>query len=165
MNVAKAVEKAIAAVLRNYAELGADVVVRTYRALDFDGSWDATKDRQFPLVDVRCAYPVVTEGQCTTYAECAIRYATKTDDDPKHAVFCELEDAVVAAIERMFNQFRTKTDGDEMTQFKADLAADLGGNFEYSGLTWGEGGEPSSGDGINMGTVKIRVNYVRKDFI
>jgi hypothetical protein len=165
MNEPKAIEAAVASVIREYAVIGASTHVRTWQSIRHDGSWDAETDREFPLVDIRVTPPIVEDGQCNLIAECAVRCATKTDDDADHAAVSELYAEVKAAVDRMFGQFRRRTDGPELARLKADMSLALGADFEFSGLTWGAGIAPYNDGGLSVIGFHIQVRYIRKDFV
>ncbi len=166
MNVPRTIETAIAAVLREHAELGENVVIRAWQSLASDGSWNKNRDRQFPCLDVRCAPPTIMEGQCESVAECSILCATKVDDDKDHETISALYGEVQAAVDRMFSQFRKRADGAELAKFKAALSDDLGANFAFGGILYGEPIAPSMSDsGINTIGIRVRVIFIRKDFI
>lgn len=166
MNVPRTIETAMAAVLREHAEIGENVVIRAFQSLASDGSWNINKDRKFPCLDIRCSPPSIMDGQCQSYAECHILCATKIDDDKDHETLSALYEETQACADRLFSQFRKRTDGAELSQLKADLAADLGTDFEFSALIYGEPIAPSMSEtGINTIGIRLRVVFIRKDFI
>ena len=165
MNIPKAIEIAFCDVMRQHSQLGEGVVLRAFQALDADGSWTATGDRKFPCVDVRCAPATVTEGQCTCFAECSILFCSKIDDDRNHATISGLYEAGQATIDAMFSQARKRSDGAELSQFKADLSSALGTDFEFSGLLMSDPVAPYTEAGISIIGLRVRVVFIRKDFI
>lgn len=164
MNVARAVEIAVAGVLRQFAQLGAGVTVRAWQSLPTDGSWTKESDRRFPLVDVRCSPPKTDENERTFYVECSVLCATKVDDDRNHAFVSEMYGEVQRVLDAMFSQY-WNTAGDELNAFNAALTGELGTNFNGAqGLTWGDGVAPYLEQGANVIGVAVRVHYSRKDY-
>lgn len=164
MNVAKAIELAYAAVVREYAELGKSTLIRAWQSLAVDGSWDETKDRDFPVVDIRCGPPKPEQSQATMMADVALLCGTKTDDDKDHAVISALYEAVQDVCDKLYAQFQTGTDGAELTTFKASLEALLAPTtFHFSGLTFGETQPPYNDRGVNMIGITMGVHYGRPD--
>ena len=125
MNVARAIEMAFADVFRTYAELGASCVVRAWQSLPLDPVWEKlaadSKDRAFPLVDVRCGSPRFDANQRTMYSETQILCATKTDDDKNHAQIQSLYGEIQRVCDLLYAQFIAGRDGDELARFKAVL--------------------------------------------
>jgi len=166
MNIPRSIEVSVSAILREYAELGPGVVIRAWQSIQADGSVDEKKDREFPMVDVRCSPPSIMDGQCQCAAECSVLFATKTDDDKNHEQISALYAAGQGCVDRLFSQFRKHTDGAELSKLKSDLAADLGADFEFSALIYGEPIAPSMSEtGINTIGIRLRVVFIRKDFI
>ena len=163
MNVAKAIETAVADGLRRFADVGAGTVICPWRSLKADSATEAG-ERKFPRVEPRCGMPRVDASQTTFMQDCAILFGTKTDDDKDHAFIVEIEDAVQGYVDALFAQFRSGVDGEELAAFKAHLAAELGGNFNFGGLTMAEGQAPRDVDGYNMIGITLQVHYSRKEF-
>lgn len=163
MNVPKAIELAFTTVMREFAELGADVLIRPWQSVAADGSWEETKDRDFPVLDIRCAPPRTEQTQSTMMAETALLCGSKLDDDKGHVVISDLYEAVQSVCDKLFSQART-TDGDELARFKAILAEHLSPTtFSFGGLTFGESQPPYNDRGVNMIGVTMVVHYGRPD--
>ena len=165
MNVPRTIETAMAAVLREHAEIGENVVIRAFQSLSSDGSWNKNRDRQFPCLDVRCAPPTIMEGQCESVAECSILCATKIDENKDHETLSAIYGEVQSCTDRMFSQFCKRSDGTELAKFKAAMGGDLGSNFVFSGLLYGEPIAPYTDGGVSVIGVRLRVIFIRKDFI
>lgn len=168
MNAARAIEMAFADVFRTYAELGASCVVRAWQSLPLDPVWEKlaadSKDRAFPLVDVRCGSPRFDANQRTMYSETQILCATKTDDDKNHAQIQSLYGEIQRVCDLLYAQFIAGRDGDELARFKAVLTAELGATFHFGGFTWGEGMAPADMDGANMIGIAVQTHFSRSDF-
>lgn len=163
MNPPRAIELALAGVLRQYAELSAGTAVRAWQSLRSDPGWDEEKDRTFPLVDVRCAPPTFDDNERTMYCECAVLCATKTDDDKDHAVVSSIYGEVQRVLDLLYSQF-IGTAGEEYAAFSDALAAEAGDGFNLGGLSWGTPAAPYDDGGINMIGISIRVHFSRADF-
>lgn len=168
MNAARAIEMAFAEVFRTYAELGASCVVRAWQSLPLDPVWEKlsaeSKDRAFPLVDVRCGSPRFDANQRTSFCECQILCATKTDDDKNHAQIQSLYGEIQRVCDSIYAQYIAGTDGAELARFKAVLTAELGTTAHFGGFTWGEGMAPSDVDGANMIGIAMQTHFSRRDF-
>jgi len=166
MNEPRAIEIAFAGIIRRYGEIGEGVAIRTWQSLRRDGSWDESKDRTFPVVDIRCSPPQTDDNERTLVCECAILCGTKTDDDRDHAQIEQMFSGVKAVLDSLFGQFINQTlDGDEYTLFSLTLDDELGANFGgIGGLTWGQGAAPFDDAGVNMIGLTMRVHYSRKDY-
>jgi hypothetical protein len=167
MNVAKAIELAMANTIREFAEMGEDVTIRAWQSLEADGSWLENPDRVFPMIDVRCGPPQTEETQATLQQECSILMGTKTDDDKSHAALSEMYEAVQGVCDELFSQFRSGIfTGEEIAFFLAALEEALEGdaNFNFGGFTFGNGLAPADDNGINMIGITLVVHYSRSDF-
>ena len=165
MNIPKAIELAFAAVLRQYAELGKDVLVRAWQSLSDDPNWDANVDRQFPIVDCRCSPPQVDQTQSTMSVEVKLLCGTKGEDDKDHAIISAIYEAVSDLCDTLFSQFKNQQFGaDEIKAFLASLNANLDPTvFQFGGFTYGMGHPPANIGGINMIGITMVVHYGRPD--
>ena len=166
MNIPRAIEIAVAEVIRKYAQLGEGVTIRAWQSLAVDGSWTAATDRAFPVIDVRCGPPKTDDNQATLAVECAILMGTKTDDDKDHAVISAMYEAVQGLIDTIYAQFRTGTfTGTEIAYLLARIEAESSANaFQFGGLTFGDGLAPVDDDGVNMIGITLTFHYGRSDF-
>jgi hypothetical protein len=165
MNIPRAIETAFCEVLRARAEIGAGTVLRSWQSLNADAAWTENKDRKFPCVDVRCSPPAHPDAMPNGSAECALLFCSKIDDDRTHAKVSELYEAGQSILDAMFSQFRKRTDGEELTQFKASLAESLGDDFEFSAIQWGDPVAPYTDAGISIIGLRVRVVFIRKNYI
>lgn len=165
MNVPKAVEIAIAAVLRK-RELGASVLLRCWQNLRADGSWKPSTDRSFPVVDIRCSPPTPdTLARTTLIASCQILCGTNADDDRDHAFISKLYEECQTACDLLYAQARG-TAGTELNDFTTALNDLLGtelGNFNFDGFQFGDSIAPYDDDGVNAVGFTMQVHYSRND--
>jgi hypothetical protein len=170
MNITKAIELAMAEVIREYAEMGEDVLIRPWQSLAADGSWKVDPDRKFPMIDVRCGPPKTDDNESTLAVECSILMGTKTDDDKDHAFISAMYEAVQGVCDNLFSQFRTTpgstyTADTEIADFLASVVASAtAAKFNFGGFTFGEGLAPADDAGINMIGITVVVHYSRSDF-
>lgn len=166
MNVPKAIELAMAETIRANAEMGENVTIRAWQSLASDGSWKKNPDRSFPMIDVRCSPPQTDDNQSTLRVQCSILMGTKTDDDKSHAFVSDMYEAVQKVCDDMFKVFRSGTLTTEpFNTFQARVVTEAGAdNFQFGGLTFGEGLAPADDDGINMIGITLIVHYGRSDF-
>lgn len=163
MNTAAAIEIAVAAVLRQYAELSAGTAVRAWQSLRMDSGWNEEKDRTFPLVDVRCTPPAFDDNERTMYCECAVLCGTKTDDDKDHAIVSSIYGEVQRVLDAVYSQF-INTPGNEYNAFTSTVGVILDDGINLGGLSWGTPLAPYDDGGVNMIGVSIRVHFSRSDF-
>jgi len=170
MNVPKAVELAMAEVIRKYAEMGEDVTIRAWQSLPSDGSWKIDPDRKFPMIDVRCGPPKTDDNESTRTVECSILMGTKTDDDKDHAFISAMYEAVQGVCDNLFSQFHTTsgstyTADTEIADFLASVVKNAtAAKFNFGGFTFGEGLSPADDGGVNMIGITMIVHFGRSDF-
>jgi len=165
MNVPKAIELAFAKVIRNYAEMGAGVVLRPYQSLNYDGSWDAKKDRTFPLIDIRCAPPQNDESPSTFFVECPILCATDNDDDNSHSFVSDMYGAVQSVLDGMVSQFIAGTQSTlVLAEFLAEIQTVTGTGFIFGGLEFESPLPPADDAGSNVIGITMKVSYSRSDY-
>ena len=166
MNIAKAIEQALANTIRAYGALSPDILVRAWQSLKLSPKWDENKDRYFPMVDVRCGPYRTDPNQATMSNDCAILCGSIASDDVSHEVISKLYDDVQTVIDRMYAQFRTGATGPELTFFNAEMTRIVGNpdHFTFGGLTIGEPRPPSDDSGVNMIGITLSVHYSRADF-
>jgi hypothetical protein len=81
MNPPKAIELAIAAMIRSHANIGAKTLVRPWQSLNVEGAFDPKDDRTFPCVDVRFGSPRHNEDQTTLVCSGEILSMVYAEDD------------------------------------------------------------------------------------
>ena len=171
MNTPKAIELAFAELVRRHAELGKDTLIRAWQSLAVDGSWEETKDRDFPLVDIRCAPPRTEQTQSTMAVDAALLCGTKGDDDRDHAIISALYEAVESVCNRLFAQFMTlagtapnQAEHPELFTFLAKLDELLSpASFHFGGLAFGTPQPPFNENGVQMIGITMVVHYGRPD--
>jgi hypothetical protein len=72
--------------------------------------------------------------------------------------------AVKGVLDALFVQFMGGTDGDELTLFRATLAAELPAAFSLGGLSWGESREPFDDGGYNFLAMGFNIHHTRTDY-
>lgn len=167
MNTPKAIEIAIGTVIREFADLPQGVTIRTWQDLTSDATWDAAKDRTFPLIDIRCSPPKTDETQATLAADCAILIGTMASDDKSHAVISQIYEETQAVLDRLFSQFRRNVseDENELGRFLGLMEENTDeGAFQFGGFTF-SGSLTAYEDGnANMMGITLTVHYGRADF-
>lgn len=170
MNPGKAIEIALAQSIRDNAEIGSSVIIRCWQSLRADGSWTPLKDRDFPVIDIRCQPQMPDESaESTAICECAILCGTKVDDDKDHALVSSLYESVQGAIDKLFSGFRGNTTNAPIyTTFSAKVEEVLGTTdaalFAIGGLTMGAPTAPFNDESVNMIGLAVRVHFSRSDF-
>ena len=161
MNVPKAIETAVAAMLRKYAELGAKTVIRPFQNLNYDGTWDKTKDRELPVLDIRFAPERVDETQATFVSEGSVLIGTHVQDDKNHAELSTIYGETHDVLRDIFRGFRGEIDTAKYDEFKALIAieADIGSTFEIGGITFGEPLAPYDDGNVNMIGIGFNIHF------
>lgn len=150
MNVPRIIERAMLKMLQDHADVGATTWLRTWRSLALTADNKRGTDRQFPLVDIRCAPATYDEDQATMACICQIIMATNEDSDIDHAVIVGIETAVRDCCERYYQQWRTAATGVEATTFNTELttaADEESKTFSVTGVTFSDSLMPYDEDG------------------
>jgi len=166
MNLPKAIEQVLADLIRSNAAVGPGVIFRPWQTLQADNNWDASVDRIFPLIDIRCSAPTTADNQVARSVECAVLMGTNADDDRDHAFISNMFEEVHQFLDQLFIQFRAGNfDADPLASFVEDTQALVGdaSRFRFGGLTFGAGMEPYDDGGINMLGITLEVHYSRDD--
>ena len=164
MNIPKAVERSIASMLRNHAELGADVVLRCWQSLDADSLWDKDEDRKFPMIDIRCSAPR-SDDKRNCYVVCSVLCGTKADDDRNHAVISALYGSVQTVLDGIHGGYKDIVGNTYRTEFEALISDELGtGVSSLGGFDFEDSQPPYDDGGVNMIGIGVRVSYGRSDF-
>lgn len=167
MNVPKAAEIAVALVLRQYAEMLPGTTLRPWQSLNDESSnWDAEKDRTFPQVDIRFSPIRHSEDQHTMETSGQIMCGTYTDADRDHNAVSQLFEGVERVLNTIFFQFLSGAteDIEELTTFQESLTTQLGEDFSFGGLEWGEPMPPFDDKGVNAIGHTFILNFARKDY-
>jgi len=94
MTISRAIELAMAEVLRAFTNIGESAVIRAWQSLTDEQAIALTGEKQLPMVDVRCS-PPATDDQVTRYCDVQVICGTHIDDDKNHAQY---EDGAVNLI-------------------------------------------------------------------
>jgi hypothetical protein len=165
VNAAKIFESALAQVMREYAALGPSTVIRAWQSLAEDTRWRYNKttksDRVMPCVDIRVATPTYDPIQYTIVSEAQIIAWTEQDDDPDHAIISGMYGELQGVARKLINQSISGTDGDELTRFKALIAA---GSAEivFGGIVQSPGVAPYGEDGLNAEAFGLFIHWSEK---
>ena len=165
MNIPRAIEIAFAHALRGSDGIGMDTVIRCWQSLRTDPQWNEEKDKTLPCVDVRCSPPRIKEGDCTYEADCSIIFATQADDDKDHAQVAAMYEAGQSVLDTLFAQSCKRAWGDEMNDFVEILQDELGQDFAFAGLVWGDPTEPRADGSMNIIGLRMKVVFARPDFV
>jgi hypothetical protein len=167
MNEAKGIERSFAVVLREFGDLGSGTVVRCWQSLQEDWMFKINPiegERKYPCVDLRATPPRMDNDQHTRVTALMIEIATHGADDRNHQQISGIYESVKETLDRMFTQFLSGTDGDELKLLKAQLLEDVGSDFHFGGLSFGEPLAPYDDDGINSIGMEMRVHHARTDY-
>jgi hypothetical protein len=165
MNIAKAIEKAIATVIRDHADLPPGVTIRCWQTLRHDATWNETEDRTFPMIEIRAAPPQTDDNQSTLSVQTAIIVGTQNQDDKDHAVVSDIYAQVQEAIDALFASFRSGTPNAQSVTFAgAMLEAFDAGRFNFGGFTYGSPLAPFEERGAVMLGIGLTTHYSRNDF-
>jgi len=156
MTISRAIELAMAEVLRAYTNIGEGAVIRAWQSLTDDQVIAIDGQKEFPMVDIRCS-PPATDDQVTRYCDVQLLCGTYNEDDKNHSKVADLYEAVQTALDLLHDQF-FGTAGDAYNLFVTNMA-ELAEDFTLGGFTFA-GSEPPYEDGaVNLIAVNIRVHY------
>jgi hypothetical protein len=166
MNESKAIESAMARMIRQHADIGEGVSIRAFRALSEDAVTDMTHpdgDRATRIIDVRCSLPSYDAGQHAYAVSCEIGIQTQADDDRDHSALAAIEQGVFGlAIAMHREQFKATRPLE--TEFIAMVLADAGAGIVYGGLVLPEGQPTPQTDGnFNTTGFIVSFRFVRSD--
>jgi hypothetical protein len=164
MNAAKAIEQAMVAVIRQFAETGA-VELRAWQALS-EAAVSSDHERHFPCVDIRCSPPVTDANGVTLGCRVQVLCVSMVDKDMDHAVVSKIYEAVQATCDNLYKQALNSTVGtteNEIGVFDASLLENAA-TMTRGGFTFAEGAGPMDEDGLNVIGVAMMVHYSRSDF-
>jgi len=165
MNTAKAIELAVVAVIRDYANLPPGVSIRAWQTLRADATWDEEQDRTFPLIEIRSAPPRTDSNASTMETQVAILIGTMTADDKDHAQISDIYSEVQSVIDRLYAQFRVQVAGDEYNRFEAIMAANTtAGTWNLGGFSYGDPQSPADDAGANIIGIALMVHHSNDNF-
>jgi len=166
MNIPKAIEMAVAELIRTKAQLGAGVGVRPWQSIASDPVWKKQEDRRPVVIDVRASAPSYNDdrtGVCTINVLCI----TQADDDKDHFVVSGLYEKINDLFDRLFSEFAGATAEDPiLPAFKARLAELTGDVFNAQGigLSWGDAQFPYLDPDLqNVMPLSMRIHFSRSD--
>jgi hypothetical protein len=161
MNESKAIESAMARMIRQHADIGEGVSIRAFRSLSEDAVTDMAHpdgDRATRIIDVRCSLPSFDAGQHAYAVECQIGIMTQADDDRNHAALAMIEDSVSALVTAMHRE-QFKAERPLESEFIGMVAADTApAGIVYGGIVLPEG-QPTPGTDGNYSTTGIIVSF------
>ena len=163
-NIPAALERAMSATLREYANLGAGVKLRAFQSLIDDPAVDQDGSKYWPCVDIRVAPPVTDENQATLHCDIAMLCGTYNEDDRQHTALRGLYEAVQSVCDRIFDEFQGWYHAGGTTVkdwFETAVNAELDRAINIGGYTFGEGMAPYDDGGVNMIGITFRVHYTR----
>ena len=164
MNVALAYETALATVIRQFADIGGDTHIRVWRNLRFDNRWKADEDRHIPCVDIRAGMPQTDDEQHTLQIEGQVQVYTNSADDLAHTQIGAIEESIQDVLDKLFFGSLCEIGNDESTLFLQTLSELTGENFNFGGLTFGNGITPMDEAGFNALGFSLVLHYSRSDF-
>jgi hypothetical protein len=165
MNTAKAIELALVAVIRDYANLMPGVTLRAWQSLRADATWDEEQDRTFPLIEVRASPPRTDDNASTMQTQVSVLVGTLTADDKDHAQISDIYSDVQAAIDRLYAQFRVQVAGDEYNRFEAVMGENTTlGTWNLGGFTYGDPLSPADDAGANIIGISLIVHHSNDNF-
>jgi hypothetical protein len=159
MNTPKAIELALTAMIRQYAEIGSGTLVRPWQSLDTEGAFDPASDRVFPCVDVRFAPPMTqdADGQATFVSSGSVTIMTKAQDDASHQECSAIYAAVFEVLQAIHRAMFGFTATAYWTEF-VSLVVDNGGDSP-GGVTFGSPTAPMDDAGLNAIGIGFDVHY------
>ena len=163
MNAVKAIEKAIAATLRQHATLGESTWLRCCQSQRED--WEtrgAVAARHFPQVYLVAA-PEHTESEGTTLATpVAIDVSTLADDDPDCGTRADIYNEVRTVIDGIYDYGYNQSEGNQefYDTFVASLKEFLP-NANYGGMTMDDSTPPFEVDGVQVMSFTISLAWSR----
>ena len=159
MNTPKAIELALTAMIRKYAEIGGGTLVRPWQSLDIEGAFDPASDRVFPCIDVRYAPPMTqdADGQATFVCSGSATIMTKAQDDITHQQCSSIYAAVFEVLQSIHRAMFGFTAADYWTEFTAAVVEN--GGDSPGGVTFGTPTAPMDDAGLNAIGIGFDVHY------
>lgn len=159
MNIPDACEKATAAMIRKYGEIGPGVLLRCWQSLRFDRTWNEKTDRQTPYEDIRFAPERVDENQSTMICEGVVVCATKGDDDKDHSAIKRLYEETHKVMRDIFADFRARGTGGKYDEFKAAILEHAQNGITIGGVTFTEPAPPFDESGTNSIGIGFAIRF------
>jgi hypothetical protein len=162
VNIPKIIETAFCDTVKEHAAIGAGFLFRPWRSLSSQTDWNATSDRYYPCVDIRCSTPSYDdEKRLTGTCECVIILRTHYEADRDHAIVAAAEEAVTGLLESLLEQAPPKTAGAELAYFLQSIADASDSKLLIGGLMMSGGQAPFVDEEANACQVNVTVHFAR----
>ena len=165
MNIPKAFEIALATVIREFSDTGAQAVFRCWQTLRNDPKWKVVDgaDRTRYMIDIRAAPPVTPDDERPSglSVTAIVEARTKTEDDQDHAAISAAYEAIQTVLDKLHDQFYSDA-GLELTRFLEVMETECGTAFGFGGLTYADGTAPYDDDGYNVIGIGLTASYSRR---
>jgi hypothetical protein len=135
MNTPKAIELAYCSMLRQYAELGAETLLRPWQSLADEYGFAAGNDRKFPCIDVRFTPDEYNEDQTTLACRGQITAMSRVEDDPDNAQVSAMYEAIHAVCLSIFSDAMGRTSYGRYAEFAAAVLSYTGNQCRVGGIT------------------------------
>jgi hypothetical protein len=159
MNTPKAIELAFTLMLRQYAELGSDTLVRPWQSLSSEGAFRPNDDRTFPCIDVRFSPDQYNEDQATLVCLGSIEARSHADDDTDHQQASAMYEAIHNVALLIFADSQGRVTGAKAGLYAEFVALVLKlseNQCRVGGITL-ESGTPPMLDEQNINTIGIGI--------
>lgn len=157
MNTPKAIEIAMTTMIRQYAELGSDTLVRPWQSLDFEGAFHPGDDRTFPCIDIRFAPDTYNQDQATLQCIGSMEARSRAEDDPDHQQVSAMYESIHGVALLIFADFMGRVTGENAglyAEFKALVLSLTGNQCLVGGITL-ESGTPPMMDEQNQNVIGL----------
>lgn len=165
MNTSKITERAIALVLRQYADLDQLVNIRPFQCLSeepFRPQDESGGTRSYPMIDIRSNSPNINPSLHTEHVSCVVTVATNEDEDQDHLQISNIFGSVQTVAQAIFDQSKSHLGGEELTLLKQVFSDEFGSSLNFGGITIEGADAPFDDDGIAVISMTINVHYSRK---
>ena len=161
MNIPLTIEQAAAGLVLNHSALNPMPRVRCFQNPRFDPSWTPGKDRDLPIVDIRCSPFVPDDNGKTGAAMLRIAGATDADDDQDRTDLARIFVAVQDVFDRLFSQWSGRVAaGAELTAWAAAMTSPI----SSYGLSFGAPLDPEEDQGTASIGITLNVHIGRSDY-
>lgn len=162
-NIPAAFEAALAATIRQHANIGGETVIRVWQNLRTDAAWsiDDAADRELPLIDIRATPPMRDDNGHTLQVSATIEIRTDGNDDADHLTAASMYQETQTVLDAIYDAWMDGDNSDDIkTAFDATLQ-ELAPGFRYGGLTFEDAGAPYDDNGVNSISVVFTMHYSR----
>jgi hypothetical protein len=163
MNTPKAIEIAVAQMLRTHAELVPGISLRPWQSLDNESGFVRGNDREFPCIDIRFAPDTYNEDQATLVCIGEITAMTLTEEDRTHQQASAIYEAVHGLALSIFAGSHGRTATTLYTEFKALVLTLTDNAVSVGGITMEQGAAPSSDEKTNQIGIGLGVHFAYAD--